>query len=98
MIAINSIAAMTGSGISYWMGQAGGRPLLAKYGKFAGVRAKDLDRTETFFNRHGRATILIGRFLSSSRHIISVPAGVARMRLVPFFTQTFIGATVWGQS
>ena len=87
---------MTGSGISYWIGAAGGRPLLVKYGKFAGVRAKDLERTETFFNRHGRATILIGRFLPVVRHIISVPAGVARMPLVPFFTQTFIGATIWG--
>jgi membrane protein DedA with SNARE-associated domain len=96
VIAINSIAAMTGSGISYWIGAAGGRPLLVKYGKFAGVRAKDLDRTESFFNRHGRATILIGRFLPVVRHIISVPAGVARMPLVPFFTQTFIGATIWG--
>ncbi len=96
VIAINSIAAMTGSGISYWIGAAGGRPLLVKYGKFAGVRSKDLDRTETFFNRHGRATILIGRFLPVVRHIISVPAGVARMPLVPFFTQTFIGATIWG--
>ncbi|HEX4451233.1 MAG TPA: DedA family protein [Kofleriaceae bacterium] len=96
ILAINSIAAMTGSGISYWIGAAGGRPLLVKYGKFAGVRAKDLDRTEAFFGRHGKATILIGRFLPVVRHIISVPAGVARMPLVPFFTQTFIGSTIWG--
>ncbi|HEY3803688.1 MAG TPA: DedA family protein [Kofleriaceae bacterium] len=96
ILAINSIAAMTGSGISYWIGSAGGRPLVVKYGKFAGLRAKDLERTETFFNRHGRATILIGRFLPVVRHVISVPAGVAKMPLVPFFTQTFIGATIWG--
>ena len=96
ILAINSIAAMTGSGISYWIGAAGGRPLLVKYGKFAGVRAKDIERTESFFGRHGKATILIGRFLPVVRHIISVPAGVARMPLVPFFTQTFIGATIWG--
>jgi membrane protein DedA with SNARE-associated domain len=96
ILAINSIAAMTGSGISYWIGAAGGRPLLVKYGKFAGLRAKDLERTESFFGRHGKATILIGRFLPVVRHIISVPAGVARMPLVPFFTQTFIGATIWG--
>jgi membrane protein DedA with SNARE-associated domain len=96
ILAINSIAALTGSGISYWIGAAGGRPLLVKYGKFAGVRAKDLDRTEAFFGRHGKATILIGRFLPVVRHIISVPAGVARMPLVPFFTQTFIGSTIWG--
>lgn len=96
ILVINSVAALVGSGICYWIGAAGGRPLLLRYGKYAGVRAKDLERTETFFNRHGRATILVGRFLPVVRHIISVPAGVARMRLVPFFTQTFIGSTIWG--
>jgi len=96
IIIINSVAALTGSGISYWIGAVGGKPLLVKYGKFALVRAKDIERTESFFSRHGRATILIGRFLPIVRHIISVPAGVARMPLVPFFTQTFIGSTIWG--
>ena len=96
IIIINSVAAMTGSGISYWIGAVGGKPLLLKYGKYALIRKKDIERTETFFSRHGKATILIGRFLPVVRHIISVPAGVARMPLVPFFTQTFIGATIWG--
>lgn len=96
VIIINSVAAMVGSGISYWIGAAGGKPLLLRYGKYALIRAKDIERTEVFFSRHGKATILIGRFLPVVRHIISVPAGVARMPLVPFFTQTFIGSTIWG--
>ncbi len=96
VIVINTVAALVGSGISYWIGAAGGKPLLVRYGKYALIRAKDIERTEVFFSRHGRATILIGRFLPIVRHIISVPAGVARMPLIPFFTQTFIGATAWG--
>ena len=96
ILVINSAAALVGSGICYWLGVVGGKPLLVKYGKFFLVRAKDLERTESFFSRHGKATILIGRFLPVVRHIISVPAGIARMPLVPFFTQTFIGSTIWG--
>lgn len=96
IIIINSTAAMVGSGLCYWLGAAGGKPLLVRYGKFIFVRQKDLEKTEAFFARHGKATILIGRFLPVVRHIISVPAGIARMPLVPFFTQTFIGATIWG--
>jgi len=96
IIAINSVAALTGSGLSYWIGAVGGKPLLVKYGKYVLVRAKDIERTESYFARHGKATILIARFLPVIRHIISVPAGVARMPLVPFLTQTFIGATIWG--
>jgi membrane protein DedA with SNARE-associated domain len=60
------------------------------------IRAKDIELTERYFARHGKATILIARFLPIVRHIISVPAGIARMPLVPFFTQTFIGSTIWG--
>ncbi len=96
ILVINSTAAMLGSGLCYWIGVAGGKPLLVKYGKFIGVRRKDIERTETYFARHGKATILISRFLPVVRHIISVPAGIARMPLAPFFLQTFIGATIWG--
>jgi len=96
ILIINSTAALVGSGLCYWIGVAGGKPLLVRYGKFMGLRKKDIERTETYFARHGKATILIARFLPVIRHIISVPAGIARMPLAPFFLQTFIGATIWG--
>lgn len=96
ILAINSAAALVGSGLSYWLGAAGGKPLLLKYGKYVFVRPKDLAKTEDYFARHGRWTVLVARFLPVVRHIISIPAGIARMPLVPFFTQTFIGSTLWG--
>jgi membrane protein DedA with SNARE-associated domain len=96
ILIINSAGALTGSAISYWLGAAGGKPLLLKYGKYVFVRPKDLEKTEEYFARHGKWTVLIGRFLPVVRHIISIPAGIARMPLVPFFTQTFIGSALWG--
>ncbi len=96
ILALNSLGALTGSLLSYWLGAAGGKPLLLKYGKYVFVRAKDLEKTEEFFARHGRWTVLIARFLPVVRHIISIPAGVARMPLATFMMQTFIGATLWG--
>ena len=93
---MNSLGALVGSGLSYWFGAAGGKPLLLKYGKYVMVRPADIERTEKFFASHGRATVLIARFVPVVRHIISIPAGVARMPLVPFFVQTFIGSTLWG--
>jgi membrane protein DedA with SNARE-associated domain len=96
ILAINSAGALTGSLISYWLGAAGGKPLLLKYGKYVFVRAKDLEKTEQYFARHGGKTIFIGRFLPVVRHLISIPAGIARMPLVPFLTLTFLGATLWG--
>ena len=96
VLVINSVAALVGSGICYWIGAAGGKPLLVRYGKYVFIREKDIEKTELFFAKHGKMTILIGRFLPVVRHFISIPAGIARMPLGSFFTQTFIGSTVWG--
>ncbi len=96
ILAINGAAAITGSLLSYLLGAAGGKPLLLRYGKYVMVRPDDLRRTEEFFAKHGAWTILIARFLPVVRHLISVPAGIARMRLPLFVGQTLLGASIWG--
>lgn len=96
ILVINSTAALTGSMLSYWLGAAGGKPLLLKYGKWVFVRPKDIEKTEAYFARRGGATVLIARFLPVIRHLISIPAGIARMPLRHFLTQTFLGSTIWG--
>ena len=96
ILAINGAAAITGSLLSYLLGAAGGKPLLLRYGKYVMIRPDDLRKTEEFFARHGAWTVLIGRFLPVVRHLISIPAGIARMRLPLFVLQTFLGAMIWG--
>lgn len=96
ILVINSVGALLGSGLCYWIGVVGGKPFLVRYGKYFLVRRHDIEKTETFFARHGKATILIARFLPVIRHVISVPAGIARMPLRGFFLQTFLGSTIWG--
>src|SRR5687768_9708922 len=80
ILAINSAGALVGSGLSYWFGAAGGKPLLLKYGKYILVRPEDIEKTHTFFEKYGARTIFVARFLPVIRHIISIPAGIARMR------------------
>jgi membrane protein DedA with SNARE-associated domain len=96
ILVINSVAALCGSGLCYWLGVVGGKPALVKYGKYFFVRQHEIDRTEAFFAKHGKKTIFIGRFLPVIRHVISVPAGISRMPLPSFFLQTFLGSTIWG--
>lgn len=96
ILAINSVGALIGSSASYAFGALGGKPLLLKYGKYVLVRPSDLDKTEQFFSKHGAWTIFIGRFVPVVRHVISVPAGIARMPLRTFLLQTFLGSTCWG--
>ncbi len=96
ILLLNAAGALTGSLLSYWLGAAGGKPLLLKWGKYVFVRPADLEKTEQFFARYGMWTVLIARFLPVVRHLISVPAGIARMKLPQFIMQTLIGASLWG--
>jgi len=90
-----SIGSITGSFLSYLMGYYGGRPLVLKVGKYLMLDKEHLDWTEKWFARHGFATIFIGRFIPVVRHLISIPAGLGRMPLLPFLVYTLTGATIW---
>jgi membrane protein DedA with SNARE-associated domain len=96
ILVINSAGALTGSWLSYWVGAKAGKPLLLKYGKWFFIRQKDLEKTEEYFAKHGGKTIFIGRFLPVVRHLISLPAGIARMPIMPFSLLTLAGASLWG--
>jgi membrane protein DedA with SNARE-associated domain len=96
ILVLNTTAALTGSMLSYALGAFGGKPLLMKYGKYVFVRPKDLDKTHDYFAKHGGKTIFIGRFLPVVRHLISIPAGIARMPVLPFAGLTLAGASIWG--
>lgn len=96
ILAVNSAGAMVGSSLSYWFGLAGGKRLLMRYGRWILIRPEDIARTELYFEKYGARTIFIARFLPVVRHIISIPAGIARMNLAKFLPLTFAGATLWG--
>ena len=96
VLVINSTGALAGSALCYWIGAAGGKPFLLRYGKYVFIRAHDIEKTEKWFERHGKATIFFARLVPVVRHIISLPAGVARMPLKTFLLQTFLGSTLWG--
>lgn len=95
VIAVSTLASLVGSLLSYWMGQYGGRPFITRYGKYFLLDPHDLAITERFFARRGELAILISRFIPVVRHLISIPAGIARMNLVKFSIYTLIGAGLW---
>jgi len=91
-----SLGSLIGSLLSYWMGYYGGKPLVLKVGKYLLLNRHDLELTERYFSkRQGVLTVFIARFIPVIRHFISVPAGMGRMRLLPFMAVTLIGATMW---
>ena len=90
-----SLGSVTGSLISYYMGYFGGRPLILKVGRYLLLNREHLEWTEQWFARHGSWTILVSRFVPVVRHLISIPAGLGRMKLLHFCVYTIIGATIW---
>jgi membrane protein DedA with SNARE-associated domain len=95
-IAVTSLGSLIGSSISYYIGYYGGKPLVLKIGRYLLLNPHDLVITEKFFNRRGGLlTVFISRFVPVVRHLISIPAGIGRMPLLPFLVVTLVGATIW---
>jgi membrane protein DedA with SNARE-associated domain len=94
VIVASSLGSIAGSLLSYGMGTLG-EPVVLRYGRYLLLNTHHLEWTELFFFRHGRKTIFISRFIPVVRHLISIPAGLARMSLIPFILFTAAGATLW---
>ena len=92
---ISGLGSVFGSLVSYYMGAYLGRPFVLKFGKYLLLEEEHLEWTEKWFKRQGEKTIFISRFVPVVRHLISIPAGIAKMSMQKFLVYTFAGATVW---
>jgi membrane protein DedA with SNARE-associated domain len=81
--------------ILYWIGSYGGRPFLEKYGKFLLLKKHHLDLAESWFERYGSGVIFGARFIPIVRHVISIPAGIAKMSLWKFTLYTVAAMIPW---
>ncbi|OGK09260.1 MAG: hypothetical protein A2Y63_00570 [Candidatus Riflebacteria bacterium RBG_13_59_9] len=86
---------LLGSIAAYALGYYGGRPFLSRYGRFIFIKEHELAVADRFFERYGQATVFFTRMMPLVRTYISLPAGIARMRFVPFCILTFVGSLPW---
>ncbi len=84
-----------GSLVFYYIGVLGGRPVLARFGRYFFISEDDVVRAERFFARWGTWAVFFGRMVPLVRSFISVPAGVARMDIRLFTIYTFAGSVIW---
>lgn len=89
------VGALVLYGVGYWFGDARLRWLVRKYGKFLGVSESDLDKANAWFDDKGGVAVLFCRVVPIVRSLISIPAGIRRMPLLPFIGYTALGAGVW---
>jgi len=77
------------------LGMARLRPLILRYGRWLTMDWNEVDRGERWFMRHGYLFVCIGRMMPTIRSLISVPAGLMRMRFVPFVLWSSLGTLGW---
>lgn len=92
---VGALGCNVGSAVAYWIGAHGGRPAIARYGRFVLLDHKDVAFAERFFFRFGSLTVLVARLMPVVRTFIALPAGIAKMPQGKFHLYTFLGSWPW---
>lgn len=100
VILFATIGADCGASINYVAAYYLGRPIIyrfanSKWGKMCLLNQEKVEHAEKYFDNHGVVATLTGRLIPGIRHLISIPAGLARMNYWKFLLYTTIGAAAW---
>ena len=100
VILFATLGADVGATINYLEGWYLGRPIIykfanSKWGHLCLLNQEKVEKSERYFDEHGMVATITGRLLPGIRHLISIPAGLAKMSYWKFLLYTTIGAASW---
>ena len=100
VILSSTLGADVGATINYLAGWYLGRPIIykfanSKWGHLCLLNQEKVEKSERYFDEHGMVATITGRLLPGIRHLISIPAGLAKMSYWKFLLYTTIGAASW---
>lgn len=89
-----------GALINYFLAKWLGRPIVYKFansrfGHMCLIDEAKVQHAETYFDKHGALSTFVGRLIPAVRQLISIPAGLAQMKLSTFLLYTTLGAGIW---
>ncbi|MDL2296596.1 DedA family protein [Bacteroidales bacterium OttesenSCG-928-B11] len=95
-----TLGAIVGALINYFLALFLGRPIIywfadSKLGHLLLLNGEKIKKAEDYFVAHGNISTFIGRLVPGIRQLISVPAGLAKMKITPFILFTMLGAGIW---
>ena len=95
-----TIGANIGALINYTLAYYVGRPIVYKFansrfGHMCLIDESKVKHAEVYFDNHGALSTFIGRLIPAVRQLISIPAGLAKMKLTTFLLYTTLGAGIW---
>lgn len=100
IILFATLGALAGALVNYFLSVWLGRPIIYKFadsklGHLCLLSGEKIKKAEEYFNDHGKVSTFVGRLIPGIRQLISIPAGLARMPIVPFMGFTVLGAGIW---
>ena len=96
IVVTSTLGSYIGALLLYWLGATLGlERSIRGLSKLPLVERRDFERAVTWFSRHGRSSIFLGRLIPGVRSVISLPAGTTRMPLLTFSLFTIAGTLVW---
>lgn len=95
-----TVGADIGALVNYYLARWLGRPIVYKFansrlGHMCLIDEEKVRHAEEYFRKHGAASTFFGRLIPAVRQLISIPAGLAGMKLGPFLLYTTLGAGIW---
>lgn len=88
------IAAILGDSVGYWSGKKYGRKLFDRDESFF-FKKKHLYDAELFYEKHGKSTIIIARFVPIIRTFAPIVAGIGNMNYYSFISYNIFGGIFW---
>lgn len=100
VVMYSTFGSMLGAIILYYVGYIFNKDRLlkivrSKVGKILCLKESDIEKSDSSFNKNGDLTVLYCRFIPIVRSLISIPAGVNKMKLSIFLLYTFVGSLIW---
>jgi membrane protein DedA with SNARE-associated domain len=94
-VAAGTLGYLAGSLVGWALGRAGGRPFIARHGRWLHLGPERFRRAERWFGRYGSAFVLFGRLTPLVRSFVSVPAGALEYPLGPYAALTAVASLLW---
>lgn len=95
VVVAGTVGSYVGSCVMYYVSLVLGRPFIMRYGRYFFMSESKVEAAERFMRRFSAGGIFFSRFLPVVRHLISIPAGLARMPFLTFSVATISGSAIW---
>ncbi len=99
VVTVATLGSLLGAVVLYYIGRLLGverlEKLIDRWGRLLRVKKEDVRKADQWFDKYGYWAVFLCRMVPIVRSLISIPAGMSNMKLVPFLLFTTLGTLIW---